>query len=127
MNPKHFTKAAIIKQSGKKYYYALYDDIAVGDNVLVTGTASGTIWTVDEIIESVDVPDNVKITAEVMCKVDLTAYNFRNASRKKCAEVKKMLDSGIKLLEEEAKYDLFAKDYPEIAELVRMYRKLDIC
>lgn len=63
---------------GKKYFYAIYDDGKVyvaGDKIVVSGANNGVL-TIEEIIT----PDecNRNITAEVICKVDTSAYDKRD-------------------------------------------------
>lgn len=77
---------------GKKYFYAIYDDGKVyvaGDEIVVSGANNGVL-TIEEIIT----PDecNRNITAEVICKVDTSAYDKRVEERKEKAERKKEAD-----------------------------------
>ena len=81
-----FNKVAVIEQgcgyNTKDYFYALYDDnIYPGDKVLVSGSASGQIWTVKDIVYE-DAYANKNITAEVICKVNTYKYDERCANRK---------------------------------------------
>lgn len=76
----------------KKYFYAIYDDgkvYATGDKIVVSGANKG-ILTIEEILT----PDecNANITAEVICKVDTSAYDKRVEERKEKAERKKEAD-----------------------------------
>jgi hypothetical protein len=72
-----------IENSARKYAYALYDDdIQPTDYVLVTGQAEGKICFVGSIC-SIDDTNNIPVTEEVICKVDLSAYRQRQDIRRK--------------------------------------------
>lgn len=61
-------------------YYALYDDdIISGDRVLVSGCNIGKILEVDHILlaEQLGMFYNKDLTEEVICKIDISAYNKR--------------------------------------------------
>lgn len=100
-----------IENSARKYAYALYDDdIQPTDYVLVTGQAEGEICFVDSIC-SADDTNNIPVTEEVICKVDLTAFYERVDKRRKKARLKaKMLNKRKEL---------------EVSRLDEMYASID--
>lgn len=105
-----FKRVAIIDFGGynNRYAYALYDDsIEVGDTVVVTGKAEGQLLTVTEIINATDT--SVNITAEVIAKVDMSAYNKRVENRKRKAELMRRMDKAIAENSEIDKYAEYAK------------------
>lgn len=109
-NLEGFKRVAIIDFGGynNKYAYALYDDtVEVGDTVIVTGKAEGQFLTVTEIINATDT--DVIITAEVITKIDKTAYNKRVENRKRKAELKRQMDNAIAKNNENDKYAEYAK------------------
>ena len=71
----------------KTYPYALYDEnIAIGDTVVVmTGHHGMAIAEVRSIGEMPK--DSVSCGREIICQVDMTAYNDRKAKAKKMAEL----------------------------------------
>nr|DAT99419.1 MAG TPA: hypothetical protein [Caudoviricetes sp.] len=116
---------------GKKYFYAIYDDgetYKAGDKIVVSG-ANKDILTIEEILT----PDecNTNITAEVICKVDTSAYDKRVEERKEKAErkkeadkIKKQMDKMITEMDQTKRYEMYANDNPELAEKLKVYKEL---
>lgn len=116
---------------GKKYFYAIYDDgktYKAGDKIVVSGANNGVL-TIEEIIT----PDecNRNITAEVICKVDTSAYDKRVEERKEKAErkkeadkIKKQMDKMITEMDQTKRYEMYASDNPELAEKLKAYKEL---
>lgn len=124
-----FKRVASIEQGSsyckKDYYYALYDDdIKEGDSVLVTGTAQGTIYTVKEIFDVSDPSVYQNITAEIICKVDLSAYEKRVETRKKVVEIRKQMEKKKKEIESRKTDDYYASLDPEYASMLEELREL---
>lgn len=116
---------------GKKYFYAIYDDgetYKAGDKIVVSG-ANKDILTIEEILT----PDecNTNITAEVICKVDTSAYDKRVEERKEKAErkkeadkIKKQMDKMITEMDQTKRYEMYANDNPELTEKLKVYKEL---
>lgn len=116
---------------GKKYFYAIYDDgetYKAGDKIVVSG-ANKDILTIEEILT----PDecNTNITAEVICKVDTSAYDKRVEERKEKTErkkeadkIKKQMDKMITEMDQTKRYEMYANDNPELAEKLKVYKEL---
>ena len=116
---------------GKKYFYAIYDDgktYKAGDKIVVSGANKGVL-TIEEILT----PDecNANITAEVICKVDTSAYDKRVEERKEAAErkkeadkIKKQMDKMITEMDQTKRYEMYASDNPELAEKLKAYKEL---
>lgn len=116
---------------GKKYFYAIYDDgetYKAGDKIVVNG-ANKDILTIEEILT----PDecNSNITAEVICKVDTSAYDKRVEERKEKAErkkeadkIKKQMDKMITEMDQTKRYEMYANYNPELAEKLKVYKEL---
>lgn len=121
-----YNKVAGIEISGCNYYYALYDDFSVGDNVLVTGRCDNKILTIKEIItkEAIKEIYSKDITEEVKCKVDLSAYETRVENRKKAEKLRKEMDKKIAEMDEMNKYVLYAEKNDELAKMLEEYREL---
>ena len=126
-------KAVAITKEGcyKEYSYAIYSDgetYKAGDKIVVSGANNGVLT-----IEKILTPDecNVNITAEVICKVDTSAYDKRveerkeKAKRKKEADkIKKQMDKMIEEMDQTNRYEMYASDNPELAEKLKMYKEL---
>lgn len=77
----------------KDYYYAVFDDgntYKAGDQVLVSG-CNKDVLTIKEIltVPEAEVKYNKNITAEIICRVDTSAYDQRVENRKKAEKLKK--------------------------------------
>ena len=127
-----YKQVAAIKQNYGTYYYAIYDDgrtHLLGDKVIVSGAASGTVHTISEVIdaeEAVNRMGNKNITAEVIAYVDTSAYEERVAKRKEAEELKKKMDQVIKQMEENNKYEMYAEKNPELKEMLNAYKRLTV-
>ena len=129
-----YTKVAVIEQgdswSGMKdYYYALYDDGFIyqpGDSVLVSGGARNSVWEIKEIISSEEAAEKCKknITAEVICKVDTSAYEERVSRRKAAESIKSKMTQMVKKMDEEMKYEMYASKNAEFASMYAKYKEL---
>lgn len=121
-----YNRVAVIKMNGVEYCYALYDEsINVGDSVLVSGACERVV-VVDDIItlEEAKTKNSKNITAEVKCKVDLSAYNQRVENRNKAIELRKKMDQKIAEMDEMNKYVVYADRNPELAKMLAEYREL---
>ena len=130
-----YNAVAVVKEEccGKKYYYAIYDDGKVyiaGDKIIVSGI-NKSVLTIEKIIA----PDecNANITAEVICKVDTSAYDKRVEERKEKDErkkeadkIKNQMDKMIAEMDQTKRYEMYASDNPELAEKLKEYKEL-IC
>lgn len=112
-----------IENSDKKYAYALYDnDIQPTDCVLVTGQAKGKICFIDRIVPVQDV--DIPVTEEVMCKVDLTAFNERVDKRCRKARLKAQMLKKRKELEVSRLDEMYANMDEEYARLFEEFKSL---
>ena len=124
-----FNKVAVVEQgceyNTKDYFYALYNDnISVGDKVLVSGSASGQIWTVKDIFEYAETIPTKNITAEVICKVDTSAYDERCINRKKAEELRKQMDKKRKEIEARKDDEYYASLDSEYAEMLAKMKEM---
>mgnify|MGYP000932611291 FL=1 len=121
---KGYYAVAETKQGSSHYYYAIYNDgktYKVGDHVIVSGRC-GDVLEITDILAPEEVMTN--ICAEVICKVDTTAYNKRIEKRKKAEELKKKMDKMIKAMDESKKYEMYAEENPDLAEMLNEYKSL---
>lgn len=128
-----YKAVAVTKEGcyGKKYSYAIYSDgetYKVGDKIVVSG-ANKDILTIEEILTPEEC--NRNITAEVICKVDTSAYDKRVEERKDKAErkkeadkIKKQMDKMITEMDQTKRYEMYANDNPELAEKLKVYKEL---
>ena len=112
----------------KDYYYAVFDDgitYKAGDQVLVSG-CNKDVLTIKEIltVPEAEVKCNKNITAEIICRVDTSAYDQRIENRKKAEKLKKDMDAVIKQMDVTKKYERYAADNPELAALLDQYKEL---
>ena len=127
-------KAVAVTKEGcyeKKYFYAVYDDGKVyvaGDKIVVSGANKG-ILTIEAILTPEECDKN--ITAEVICKVDTSAYDKRVEERKEKAErkkeadkIKQQMDKMITEMDQTKRYEMYARDNPELAEKFKAYKEL---
>ena len=125
-----FDRVAVINMGyySKDYHYALYDPtVEIGDRVLVSGAATGSYYVVKDILTTEEAMKkcNKNITAEVICKVDLSGYEKRVADRAEKEKIKKEMDAIMKKMDETKKYEMYAAESPELAELLRKFRELE--
>lgn len=128
-----YKEVAVTKEGcyGKKYSYAIYGDGEVykaGDKIVVSGS-NKDILTIEEILTPEEC--NRNITAEVICKVDTSAYDKRVEERKEKAErkkeadkIKKQMDKMITEMDQTKRYEMYANDNPELAEKLKVYKEL---
>ena len=119
-----FNKVAVIEMGCTDYHFALYDDIQAGDDVLVTNNVN--LLKVKEVITREEARERYSkdITAEVKCKVDLSAYETRVENRKKAEKLRKEMDKKIAEMDEMNKYVLYAEKNHELAKMLEEYREL---
>lgn len=122
-----FTKVAVIKYGCVSYHFAIYDDgtnYEPGDMVVVSGnSAPGEI---DEIISAEDAASRFKknITAEVICKIDTSAYVARLEKRKEKEKLKKEMDKRKKEIQQRLDDEYYASKDPQYAEMLKEYEEL---
>lgn len=111
----------------KDYYYAVFDDgntYKAGDQVLVSG-CDKDVLTIKEIltVPEAEVKYNKNITAEIICRVDTSAYDQRVEIERKLRSLKRygcryQTDGVTK------KYEMYATENPELAALLDQYKEL---
>lgn len=122
-----FDKVAVIRMCGVDYHFALYDDdVKENDTVLVSANQRMQVKTVDRVISAEEAAETFKknITAEVICKVDISTYEQRVEKRKEAERLKKEMDKLIKKLREENEYEMYAERCPELCGLLMRYKEL---
>lgn len=123
-----FTKMAVINYGGyTDYYFAIYDDgtdYQVGDLVVFSGLSKPA--RIKEIVDASEAMEKCKknIIAEVIGKVDTSAYDERVAMRKKKADLRKAMDKRKKELQMTLDDMYYAERDADYAELLKEYQNL---
>ena len=122
-----YIAVAVVEQSCMDYYFAIYDDGTIynsGDRIYVSNDDR------IKIVKDVITPEEVKnrysgnITAEVICRLNTNAYDERVKKRKESEKVKQEMDRLIKEMDEVNKYEMYAKQNPELQELLQKFKEL---
>lgn len=124
-----YTKVAVIKTDGgiSNYHFAIYDDgvdYHPGDKVIVTG--NNKIQEIAEIITPAESKAifGKDIIAEVIGRIDTTAYDKRVEKRKEAKWIKEEMDKRVKEIDDMLKYEMYAKQSPEFLALLDKYKEL---
>ena len=121
---------AVINQGyGTKYHYAIFEDgieYKVGDKVVVSGVANNTIHKISEILTVEQAAERYKgqIKEEVIGIIDMSAYEERLRVRKEADILKREMDKKIKEMLEVDRYEMYAKQNPELRDMLDKYKKL---
>ena len=124
-----FSKVAVVNYGGyRDYHYAVYEDgtdYQIGDTI-VTSTNGYTVAKIKEIIslEEATKKFNKNITAEIIGRVDTTAYDKRVEQRKEKEKLKKEMDKRKKELQKKLDDEYYASKDETYAEMLRQYESL---
>lgn len=122
-----FSKVAVIKYGAYPYHFAIYDDgndYQVGDYVAFSnGSVPAKIV---EIVSTEEATERYKknITAEVIGKIDISAYEKRVEQRGRKEELKKALDKRKKEIQKKLDDEYYASKDEEYAALLKEYGEL---
>lgn len=123
-----YKKVAVIEQeNNKNCYIAIFDDgteYQIDDKILSSG--SNQVQTIKEIISLEDAAQRYKgnIMSEVICKLDMSAYNKRTTKRKDAEELKRSMDKVIREMQEVDKYEMYANQNPVLKDMLEKYKSL---
>lgn len=104
------------------YVYAAYEDYAEGDYVVVHTGHHGMAIAKVKAMGTED--DKVEYGREIICKIDMTAYNDRKARAKRKAELKGKMEAKVKELQETAIFEMLAKEDAGLAEMLKEFKEL---
>lgn len=104
------------------YTYAAYENYAEGDYVVVHTGHHG--MTVAKVKAMGTEDDKVEYGREIICKIDMTAYNDRKARAKRKAELKSKMEAKVKELQETAIFEMLAKEDTGLAEMLKEFKEL---
>ena len=119
-----YNKVAVIRIGFGAYHFAIYDDgfdYQPGDVVFTSGNGD-RIGKIEEIITAEETANrfNKNITAEVICKIDTSAYDKRVENRQNANKIKKRMEAIIKKVDVANRYEI----YVELKELEKFLEKL---
>ena len=123
-----FSGVAVLKfGTPHPYYFALYDDgtdYKVGDMVVVSDGYNPSvildILTAEEVAEKT----SLSIAAEVIGRVDTTAYDRRVAMRKEKEALKKEMAKRRGEIQKKLDDEYYASKDPEYAEMLKRYEEM---
>lgn len=123
-----FSGVAVLKfGTPRPYYFALYDDgtdYKVGDMVVVSDGYNPSvildILTAEEVAEKT----SLSIAAEVIGRVDTTAYDRRVAMRKEKEALKKEMAKRRGEIQKKLDDEYYASKDPEYAEMLKRYEEM---
>ena len=122
-----FSKVAVVKLGGYlSYHFAIYDDgndYHVGDMVALSNNPNAKI---EEIISAEEAKERYKkdITAEVIGKIDISAYEKRVEQREEKEKLKKELDKRKKEIQKKLDDEYYASKDDVYAEMLKRYESL---
>jgi hypothetical protein len=107
----------------KEYNFALFDkDVTEGDFVLCDTTNGYSVGTICKITYPSEF--KTKVTREIICKIDFSAFEKRKRIRKEKLELKEKLDAAVAENKDLAIYQTIAQGNPEVAKLLEQYKAL---
>jgi len=125
-----FTKVAVVKMFSQSYHFAIYEDgfdYSVGDYILVTGVTTNQPHKIEEIISAEEAQERFSksITAEVICKVDISAWEKRVEKRKEKEKLLKEMEKRKKAIQKEIDMMFYAEKDAAFAELMNQYKEME--
>ena len=124
-----FSKVAVVKYGccQTPYFFAIYDDgtdYKVGDMCLFSGSSTPAKLVEVISIEEAANRSSKNITAEVIGRVDVSAYEKRVEQRKEKEKLKKELDKHKKELKDKLVDEFLATKDESFAEMLRRYESM---
>lgn len=107
----------------KTYRYALYDSTIQPEDTVVVQTGHHGL-AVARVVSLGEPNGPVSHGREVICKVDMTAFEERKARAAQLVELKARMDSRVQRLQKAAVYEMLAEKDPELAAMLQTYKEL---
>lgn len=108
----------------KTYNYALYDFSIQPEDIVVVQTGHHGL-AVARVVSTDGEPNGpVSHGREIVCKVDMSAYEERKVRAAQLVELKARMDSKVKQLQKAAVYEMLAEKDPELAAMFQAYKDL---
>lgn len=122
--PEGFRKVAVICYGERKFYFAVYEDgedYRPGDFVVLSGKSAPA--KIEEIISTEEAAERYQgdICAEVIGKVDISAYENRVKQRKRKAELKQAMGKRKKEIVKTLDNQFYAYQDEKYAEMLEEY------
>ena len=123
-----FTKVGVVNYGAKTpYHFAIYDDgyeYAVGDTVILSNSCVPV-----ELVEIISVSEaqerfSKDITAEVIAKIDMSAYKMRVEQRKEKEKLRKELNKRKKEIQQQLDDEYYASKDGSYADLLRQINSI---
>ena len=111
----------------KSYYFASYEKgLKKGDLVCVDTTYGFKCATVSELDVGIKEVTGIgqNVTKQVVCKINIKAYDERIKQAERVQELEQMLDDKLKDAQKLAVYEILAKSSPEFSKLLDEYKSL---
>ena len=107
----------------KTYHYALYDSAIRPEDIVVVQTGHHGL-AVARVVALGEPNGPVSHGREIVCKVDMSAFEERKAKAAQLVELKARMDSKVQQLQKAAVYEMLAEKDPELAEMLKAYKEL---
>ena len=107
----------------KTYHYALYDSAIQPEDIVVVQTGHHGL-AVARVVALGEPNGPVSHGREIVCKVDMSAFEDRKSKAAQLVELKARMDSKVKQLQKAAVYEMLAEKDPELAEMLKTYKEL---
>ncbi len=108
----------------KVYNFALFDkNVMVGDTVVCDTVNGFTMGDVVKIFDK-DELDTSKVSKEIVCKVDMTAFQARKENRDKAAKLKNLMKKRVKELQDTTLFEMMAEKDDSLKTMLDEYKSL---
>lgn len=107
----------------KTYNYALYDFSISPEDIVVVQTGHHGL-AVARVVALGEPGGPVSHGREIVCKVDLSAFEERKARAAQLVELKARMDQKVQQLQKAAVYEMLAEKDPELAAMLQAYKDL---
>lgn len=108
--------------TNEEYHYALYDIAGVGDLVVVSTGHHG--MALAQIVSIDDRTELIKCKREVVCVVNMAAYNERREKEQRMANLKNQMEQKAQQLQTLGLYEMLAQTDPTMRVLLDEYKSL---
>lgn len=128
LNTENFMVAKVKFLTGTntnvEYEYALFDPFVVGDTVVVSSAHHGLgIAKITDIIDR-DKAATKKFEREIVCKVEMDAYNIRREKRIKATDLNNRMNQRVQELNQLAIFEMMAEKDENLKSMLDEYKTL---
>lgn len=111
----------------KEYYFRCYEKVEVGEKVVVSTKNGLSVATIVDILEKMPSNMNIKsVNAEVVCKVDMSAFNARKELADRAQELKMQMDERVQVIQENEIYQMLSEKDPTLKKLFEEYSSIKL-